>query len=246
VEENGLVKIGGSVLENPSTISSTISQLNKLLYKQKRFKNIIIIPGGGSLANFIRYIDKKLDIGDDLAHWEAILSMDKNADILHRQFSSTILLEHISNLNDRVKKRAGNPQLIVFKPFHFLYEDDTLAHSWNITSDSIAVYIAFKLGLKECYLIKDIDGIIDKEGNVIPEVTVEELRALKQENELADIGISRKSLKEESTPIDYYCLKLLEQHEISCILLNGASSTPRIIQYFTKNRTQSTTITPTE
>ncbi|GAH20558.1 unnamed protein product, partial [marine sediment metagenome] len=56
----------------------------KKLYEDNTLQKIIIIPGGGSYANFIRSIDKKLVLGDDFAHWMAIFSMDYNGKDLNR------------------------------------------------------------------------------------------------------------------------------------------------------------------
>ena len=66
-----LFKIGGKVLGNQSNLESTMTQLSQL-YEQGILLKIIIIPGGGSYANFIRLLEDKLNFGDDLAHWPFI------------------------------------------------------------------------------------------------------------------------------------------------------------------------------
>ncbi|GAI77890.1 unnamed protein product, partial [marine sediment metagenome] len=52
--KNIIVKIGGKILENSESIESTISQLKGILHRNSLISKIIIIPGGGSYANFIR------------------------------------------------------------------------------------------------------------------------------------------------------------------------------------------------
>lgn len=240
------MKIGGSILENPTAVSSTIAQLDDLLHKRKSFKSIVIITGGGSLANFVRYIDNELNIRDDLAHWEAILSMDKNAEILHQQFPSTSILENYSTLMEKMNEKSSNPQLLIFKTFNYLYEKDPLPHSWNITSDSIALHITFQLGLKMCHLIKDVDGILNNQGNIIEELSVNEFRKLRESNKLAKTGSDATDLKEQSVPIDSYSLELIEEYGIPCVILNGGSSKRRIFQYFTKNKALYTILNPTK
>ncbi|TFF97468.1 MAG: hypothetical protein EU541_08195 [Promethearchaeota archaeon] len=241
-----LIKLGGSILEDQGAISSTIGQLNFLL-RNRIFKNIIIITGGGSYANFIRYIDTKLDLEDDLAHWEAIISMDKNAEDLHQKFPSTLLCENLSDLYNLIDKKSTKSNLIIFKPFNYLYESDILPHSWMITSDSIALHFSYKFQLEKCFLIKNIDGIIHINGNTIPNLTVKEFKTLKETNKFADIGENNNLLKKKTTPIDPYSLKLIERYGIPCIILNGTSSQQRIKQYFNKNSNQiSTTIFPTK
>ncbi len=243
----GLVKIGGNILESQQNISTTISQLNVLLYKLKKFQKIIIIPGGGEYANFVRYIDNNLSIGDTLAHWEAILAMDKNAENLHRQFPLILLIDNFSNLYEHVREQSATPKLIIFQPFFFLYNNNELPHDWNVTSDSIALYLAFKLKLNICYLIKDIDGIFDNKGKIISLLTTKEFEELKKSNQLAQMDNRPNGIKNQSTPIDSYCLQLVERYGISCVLLNGASSKDRIVQYFTKSKNKiCTKIKPTK
>jgi hypothetical protein len=245
MRKTALVKIGGSILKNKEAITSTISQLTALQNKMKGFRNIIIIPGGGSYANLIRYIDKRLKIGDIMAHWEAILCMDKNAEDLHKQFPSTLLCEEFSELSEKIKENVKDSQLIIFKPFKYLYETDRLPHSWKVTSDSIALHIAFELALEKCFLIKNVDGIIDREGKVIKSLTVKNFKSLKESKNLADIGKNAYKQKQQSTPIDSYCLKLIERYKIPIVILNGTPGHPRITQFFNVSESQSTTLYPT-
>jgi len=201
-------KIGGKILENSKNLECTISQLKKL-YEDNTLQKIIIIPGGGSYANFIRSLDKKLVLGDDLAHWMAIFSMDYNGKDLKLLFP-------------------------IFLPYNYLKKKDELPHSWDVTSDSIAIYIANKLNLNECYLIKDIEGIHNKNNEVIKEISTIQYRELKKSGGLVEIGLNQYNLK-KSKPIDSYLLTLIDKYKISCILLNGTLKNSRIINYFKNN-----------
>ena len=60
-----------------------------------------------------------------------------------------------------------------------------LIQNWEVTSDSITLYLAHKLKLKECYLIKDVDGIIvnDKgKEKIIREMNTSDYLILKNSN----------------------------------------------------------------
>ena len=57
-------------------------------------------------------------------------------------------------INDNESK-----QILIFGPYNYLSNEDVLPHSWEVTSDSITLFLAYKLKLDVCYLIKDIDGI---------------------------------------------------------------------------------------
>ena len=66
--KEALFKIGGKILENSNNIKSTFSQLTQL-FEKEILQKIMVIPGGGSLANFVRSLDEALQIGDDRHHY---------------------------------------------------------------------------------------------------------------------------------------------------------------------------------
>jgi len=224
LHNNAVFKIGGKILEDYKNLECTISQLKKL-YDDNTLQKIIIIPGGGSYANFIRSIDKKLVLGDDLAHWMAIFSMDYNGKELNKNFPDFECIDDFKNIQ-RAKRI-----FCIFLPYNYLRKKDELPHSWDVTSDSIAIYIANKLNLNECYLIKDIEGIYNINNEVFKEISTIQYRELKKSGRLAEIGLSQDNLK-KSKPIDSYLLTLIEKYKISCILLNGTLQNSRIINYF--------------
>ena len=219
-------KIGGKILENSENLECTISQLKKL-YEDNTLQKIIIIPGGGSYANFIRSVDKKLVLGDDLAHWAAIFSMNYNGKDLNRKFPD------FECIDDLEKIQRAKRIFCIFLPYNYLKKKDELPHSWDVTSDSIAIYIANKLNLNECYLIKDIEGIYSKNNEVIKEISTIQYKNFKKDGKLAKIGLNQDNLK-KSKPIDSYLLTLIDKYKISCILLNGTSTiqNSRIFNYF--------------
>jgi aspartokinase-like uncharacterized kinase len=217
-------KIGGKILEDYKNLECTISQLKKL-YDDNTLQKIIIIPGGGSYANFIRSIDKKFVIGDNLAHWMAIFSMDYNGKDLNRKFTD------FECIDDFEKIQRAKRIFCIFLPYNYLKKKDELPHSWDVTSDSITIYIANKLNLNKCYLIKEVEGIYNKNNEVIKEISTIQYRELKKSGSLAEIGLNQEILK-KSKPIDSYLITLIDKYKISCILLNGTLLNSRIFNYF--------------
>ena len=222
-----IFKIGGQILENSKNIESTISQLTQL-YEENILQKILLIPGGGSYANFIRRIDEELMLGDDLAHWMAIYSMNYNGIELNRKYPKLECIGELEKFQDAKKK------FCVFLPYNYLRKNDTLPHSWDVTSDSIALYIAYKLQLNRCFLIKDVEGIYSNSMELIKKITTLQYGELKKSGRLAEIGLNQDNLK-KSKPIDSYLLTLIDKYKISCILLNGTLQNSRIINYFKNN-----------
>ncbi len=226
-----IVKLGGNILENLENLNCTINQLKQLAYDKNLIQKIIIIPGGGTFANFIRKIDKKLKLGDDLAHWSAIYAMDYNGLELHKRYPDILLINDYDKLLNNLSEPEAN-LVCVFLPFNYLFKTDKLPHSWDVTSDSITLYLAHKLELNDCYLIKDIDGIFIKGQNqIIREISTRNYEDLKKSNKLKNIGDKFKEFK-KSKPLDSHVIKLVDKYKIPCIILNGTRS--RVLSYFDK------------
>ncbi|MHA1150073.1 MAG: amino acid kinase family protein [Promethearchaeota archaeon] len=229
---NILVKIGGKILESPANLNITISEFRNLISLQL-VNNIIIIPGGGSLANFIRIADKTLKLGEDLSHWLAILAMHYNAKRYFIRYSDIKYIENYNELKSVMSNKSG--KILVFGLYNYLRNEDSLPHNWNVTSDSIAYFIAERLNLKDVYLIKDIDGIFLVNQEVpIEEVSIKELKSLIKRGKLNEFKSSSHPLK-KSTPIDSYVLNLIAKYGLNCIILNGTVS-KRISNFFIPNK----------
>lgn len=222
--KEAVFKIGGKILENSNNIKSTISQLTQL-YDEKILQKIIIIPGGGSFANFVRSLDEDLQIGDDLAHWIAIYSMNYNGIMLNRKYPDLESVEKLKTLQD------AKQMFCIFLPYSFLREDDTLPHNWDVTSDSIALYVANKLKLSQCFLIKNIDGIFNIDKELIKSISTFKYNELKSSNQLDNIIEEDNDIK-KSKPIDSYLIKLIEKYKTPCYILNGQHNNQRIIDFF--------------
>jgi aspartokinase-like uncharacterized kinase len=227
--KSAIFKIGGKILEDFESLSITISQLESL-YKQGRIHKIILVPGGGTIANFIRNAYEKLKFTEELAHWMGIIAMNHNGIELSKKFPNleTIdILEQVIEL-DKI--------FCIFLPYQYLKANDKLPHSWDVTSDSISLYLANEIGLNACFLIKNVDGIFNDKNNLIKDVSATEFQRLKDYEKLAKIGIDSDDLKNQSKPIDPYLITLIKQYRISCVILNGTSKMNRIIEFFDESK----------
>ncbi len=224
-EKMAIFKIGGKILDNFKNLDFTISQLSQL-YNDGVLDKIILIPGGGSFANFIRKIYSELKFTEEIAHWMGIISMNYNGLELKNKFPDLEIIEDFNQLKEL------NKGFTIFLPYEFLKENDQLPHSWDVTSDSITLFIAEELGLQECFLIKEVDGILDNNFQVIKEMETSEFRDMKKSGKLAEFISKNTDLKKQTTPIDPYILTLIDKYKISCVLLNGNKKTTRILKYF--------------
>ena len=238
-----IIKVGGKILEKRDNIESTLNQFKSLL-SDEMLQKVIIIPGGGSLADFVRRIDDKLNIGDHLAHWMAIYAMNHNGIKLCNDFNEVNYTDNYNTLQTFLQSESENG-LFVFLPYDFISQEDQLPHNWEVTSDSITLYLAYKLKLKECYLIKDIDGIMINENGqeeLIKEMTTSDYIKYKNSNRLESMTFGTNKFK-KSQPLDSYLLSLIDKTKVSCVILNGIASKSGILEYFDISKTKSSSYT---
>lgn len=124
---------------------------------------LIVVPGGGIFADEVRRADRRFALGDSAAHWMAILAMDQYGHLLARLAPGAVLA--------RSRRELTPGRLNVLLPSGWLRRADPLPHSWDVTSDSIAAWLARALGARHLMLVKHEDGFIapDRGPERIPE-----------------------------------------------------------------------------
>ncbi len=236
IKKTIIVKIGGKIFENTTDLSATIMQLQSII-DEGVIQNVVIIPGGGSRANFIRKLDKEFRLGNDLSHWMAIYAIDLNGIDLHEKLPFTKLFDNLKKIKEAVNNIKGT-LISIFLPYNYLKDNDPLPHSWDVTSDSITLFFAKKLRLNECFFIKNVDGIMIKHGKsskLIKHISTEEYETLLHAQVLHIKKDNNNELK-NSMPIDSFSLTLIKRYELPCTILNGSRSNSRIQSYFKEKK----------
>src|SRR5207245_8239245 len=99
-----------------------------------RGRRLVIVPGGGPFADAVRQMFNRFGIGEEAAHWMAILGMDQYAHALVARISGAALVEGETEIAATLA--AGRIPLRA--PCRWLRSADPRPHSWDVTSDSIA------------------------------------------------------------------------------------------------------------
>ncbi|MBP1908932.1 amino acid kinase [Methanolobus bombayensis] len=183
-----VVKLGGSLIRHSASIISTLENHIK---KNGHDNSILIVPGGGVFADSVRNISEKCSIGDDAAHWMAILSMEQYAYFL-------IDKTNINFVEDIHEVPSG---VSVLLPYRMLRETDKLPHSWNITSDTIGAWIAKETGSR-FVKVTDVDGVM------ADDIIQKWMTAM----ELSRMGV---------TCIDSSLPGFLMENMMDCVVVNG-------------------------
>ncbi len=153
-----ILKLGGSLLTLPDLLDrlqSVVSLLNT--------NRLLIIPGGGAAADEIRRMDACFQLSSEKAHWAAIAAMSANASLLARLSG---FLDVVKSPDDAAHVWARG-RVAILDTYSFLKSEEQcpeiglLPASWDVTSDSIAAWIATRWPASRLILAKscELDGM---------------------------------------------------------------------------------------
>jgi aspartokinase-like uncharacterized kinase len=141
-----VIKVGGALLASPVAWAWAIAELDRL----PRDGRLLVVPGGGPFADAVRGVDRAVGLGDSAAHWAAIIGMDQFAYVLADRLAAAVVIDDV----DQVAGAAAAGRLAVLAPSRWLRAADPLPHSWDVTADSIAAWIARQVGAERLMLLK--------------------------------------------------------------------------------------------
>jgi 5-(aminomethyl)-3-furanmethanol phosphate kinase len=143
-----VIKIGGGL----AVIPNALERVCRAVEEAARAECIVVVPGGGRLADAVREFDRERGLSPTAAHWMALLAMDQYAFALADHMPGAVLLEDAVS----VPAVVARGKVAVLAPFRWMRAVDVLPHSWDVTSDSIAAFIAGALGATRLVLIKPV------------------------------------------------------------------------------------------
>lgn len=143
---DAVVKVGGALLELGDPFSRTLAALEQAASTH----TLLIVPGGGPFADTVRAVDARHSLHPSDAHWMAILGMEQFAILLAARLQRAELVHR----RGEVARAHARGKLPVLAPYRWLRESDPLPHGWDVTSDSIAAWIASQVGARQLILIK--------------------------------------------------------------------------------------------
>lgn len=135
-----VIKLGGSLL-NASALPACLAAAGRYA------GNILIVPGGGVFADQVRSAQKLWDFDDSAAHRMAILAMQQMA-LLFNSLQPTFALFH------RVSGVSALPNTAIWSPSPDELDEAGVEASWDVTSDSLAAWLAGRVGADELILVK--------------------------------------------------------------------------------------------
>jgi aspartokinase-like uncharacterized kinase len=141
-----VVKIGGGTLPHTDAFARVLDAVAMAAARTR----LAIVPGGGAFADAVRDADRRVGLTPDAAHWMAVLAMDQYAWLVADKLPRAMVVDSEQAIGDALRT-AHVPVLAVSR---WLRRADPLPHSWDVTSDSIAGWVASALGARRLVLIK--------------------------------------------------------------------------------------------
>lgn len=141
-----VIKIGGSLSRIPHALERVCAAVEGASLTCP----LIVVPGGGPFADAVRSFERRLQISPDAAHWMAILAMDQYAHVLVERIKAAELVEEPGALLEAL----GRGSIAVLAPSRWMRSADVLPHTWDVTSDSIAAFVAGACGATRLVLVK--------------------------------------------------------------------------------------------
>ncbi|MCL4436241.1 MAG: hypothetical protein M1503_10680 [Thaumarchaeota archaeon] len=150
-----VLKIGGSLLSYPEALRALCQRLGELAGEH----DLLIVPGGGPFADAVRKIYSEMKLPEATAHRMAVSAMDQYGILLQSILGdSSQAIEYFSE----AKACFEEGQIAVLLASQVMRADRSLPKTWDVTSDSIAAYVARKVDAEMLVLVKSVDGLFKR------------------------------------------------------------------------------------
>lgn len=147
-----VVKLGGSSA-NSATLPDWLAAI------KASTRPLVLVPGGGPFADRIRDSQRALGFSDEAAHAMALLAME--------QFGH-VLIDRAPRLRparsmDEMRALLSEYKIPVWFPSQMALSEPAIPASWDVTSDSLAAWLAGKMNAEALLLIKQTDDFSESD-----------------------------------------------------------------------------------
>ena len=140
-----VVKLGGSYafsLQLPAWLEALASCAGR----------VVIVPGGGPFADVVRDAQAKMRFSDDTAHRMGLMAMSQFGCAVVSLGKGYVMAGSVDAIHNAVRAH----QVPVWSPLPMALETEALPASWDVTADSLAVWLAAQLGTPRVVFVKQI------------------------------------------------------------------------------------------
>lgn len=113
---------------------------------------VVIVPGGGPFADAVRLAQVRMGFDDGAAHHLAVLAMEQYGRAL-ASFSGVL---SPAASEDAIHQELVAGRVPVWMPSLMVTSAHDIAQSWDVTSDSLAAWLAGRIGADRLLLVKQL------------------------------------------------------------------------------------------
>ncbi len=140
-----VVKLGGSLSR-----SDTLVDCLNAVEKNYQGRAVVIVPGGGAFADQVRSAQQHWQFDDTTAHHMALLAMQQMAFMFKGLKPDFVIADTVAAIQDHTTEK----KTVIWSPDITELDNSGIPASWDITSDSLAAWLAKTLSASELILIK--------------------------------------------------------------------------------------------
>jgi 5-(aminomethyl)-3-furanmethanol phosphate kinase len=145
-----VVKLGGSYAFSP-VLGDWLEAVSRSA------GHVVLVPGGGPFADAVREAQPKMGFDEAAAHHMALLAMEQYGRALVSLNDTLALASSVAAIRRLLSAR----KIPVWAPTSMVLARADIPSSWDVTSDSLAAWLARRLRARRLLLIKQIDPPVD-------------------------------------------------------------------------------------
>lgn len=138
-----VIKVGGSLVR-------TGRHCAVLHVLARATRSVVIVPGGGALADEVRTAQRLDGFSDAVAHDKALAAMTATGEVMAALSPKFI----VSRTMTDIRSALSSGHVPVWSPEQMMALDTTLPSDWSVTSDALAARLAELIGNARCLLVK--------------------------------------------------------------------------------------------
>jgi len=140
-----VVKLGGS-------LAGSVDLLAWLDALARCAGRVVVVPGGGPFAETVRAAQPKMRFDDHAAHRMAVLAMEQFGCALASLHERFRLAASVAAMQRAMRAR----EVPVWSPAKMVLGAPDIPESWDVTSDSLAAWLAGKIDAQRILLVKQV------------------------------------------------------------------------------------------
>lgn len=147
-----VIKLGGSLMADVECLTQCLN-----IIEQKAKDKVVIVPGGGQFADQVRLAQLQWQFDDVCAHQMALLAMQQMALLLKS-------IKPVFEVTNKVSAIEKSASLVIWSPDIAELNSFNVKASWDVTSDSLAAWLASQIQAAELILVKSAE--VPREQNI--------------------------------------------------------------------------------